>query len=243
MKKNYWSILITYIAMHFSTIIGAPLMLLYLSNIGIPIERARVLAAGYWVVISFVLATIIILFLLRHERNNRDIHEQASVGASIGWAVGGVFLALFAQSIAANIEQLIGIPTGSENTQNILNLIDAVPAVMLASSLFGPILEEIVFRKIVFGTLYKRLNFFLSALISSLIFAVAHMEFIHILLYTAMGFTFAYLYVKTKRILVPIFAHVTMNTLVVLIQTIFREDILKYMEELQKVQSFIGGLL
>ena len=243
MKKNYWSILITYIAMQFSVIIGAPLMLAFFSSMDIPLERAKVLATGYWIVISFILATIITLFLLRHERNNRSLTGQASVGISIGWAIGGVFLALFSQSIAGNIEQLLGIPTGSENTQNILNLIETVPAVMLASSVLGPILEEIVFRKIVFGTLHKRLNFFLSALISSLIFAVAHMEFIHILLYTAMGFTFAYLYVKTKRILVPIFAHVTMNTLVVLIQSIFKEDILKYMEELNKVQSFIGGLL
>ena len=229
--------------MQFSSIIGAPLMLAYFASLDIPLERAKILATGYWIVLSFILATIITLFLLRHERKNQHFREQASIGTSIGWAIGGVFLALFSQSIAGSIEQFLGIPTGSENTQNILGLIEAVPAVMLASSVFGPILEEIVFRKIVFGTLHKRLNFFLSALISSLIFAVAHMEFIHILLYTAMGFTFAYLYVKTKRILVPIFAHVTMNTLVVLIQSIFRDDISKYMEELNQVQSFIGGLL
>lgn len=243
MKKHYWSILITYIAMQFSSILGGPLMLVYFSNTDIPMERAKVLAGGYWIVISFILAFIITLFLLRHERNNRDLTDQAGIGASVGWAIGGVFLALFSQSLAGTIEQTIGIPTGSENTQNILALIEAVPAVMIVSSILGPILEEIVFRKIVFGTLHKRLNFFLSALISSLIFAVAHMEFVHILLYTAMGFTFAYLYVKTKRIIVPIFAHVAMNTLVVIVQSVYKDDIVKYMEELNKVQSFIGGLL
>ena len=243
MKKYYWSILITYVAMQFSSIIGIPIMQVFLLKTNIPTERIDVLAAGYWIVISFVLATIITLFLLRHEKNNRSLSDQASVGASIGWAIGGVFLALFSQSIAGNIERIIGIPTGSENTQNILGLIEAVPLVMVVSSVFGPFLEEIVFRKIIFGTLHKRLNFFLSALISSLIFAVAHMEFIHILLYTAMGFTFAYLYVKTKRILVPIFAHVAMNSLVVIIQSLYKDDILKYMDEVNKVQSFIGGLL
>ncbi len=243
MKKYYWSILITYVAMQFSSIIGIPIMQVFLSKTNIPTERIDVLAAGYWIVISFVLATIITLFLLRHEKNNRSLSDQASVGTSIGWAIGGVFLALFSQSIAGNIERIIGIPTGSENTQNILGLIEAVPLVMVVSSVFGPFLEEIVFRKIIFGALHKRLNFFLSALISSLIFAVAHMEFIHILLYTAMGFTFAYLYVKTKRILVPIFAHVAMNSLVVIIQSLYKDDILKYMEEVNKVQSFIGGLL
>ena len=243
MNKNYWSILITYIAMQFSSVLGVPLMLTYYSTKDVPLEQARILSAGYWIVISFTLALIIILFLLRHERNNRNLSDQANIGASIGWAIGGVFLALFSQSIAGNIERVMGVPTGSENTQSILNLIEVVPAVMIVSSVLGPILEEIVFRKIVFGTLYKRLNFFVSALISSLIFAAAHMEFVHILLYTAMGFTFAYLYVKTKRILVPIFAHVTMNTLVVLIQSIYKDDIEKYLEELNKVQSFIGGLL
>ena len=243
LNKNYWSILITYIAMQFSSILGVPLMLTYYSTKDIPVAEAKILSAGYWIVISFTLALIIILFLLRHERNNRSLSDQASIGASIIWAIGGVFLALFSQSIAGYIEQIMGVPTGSENTQSILNLIEVVPAVMIVSSVLGPILEEIVFRKIVFGTLYKRLNFFVSALISSLIFAVAHMEFVHILLYTAMGFTFAYLYIKTKRILVPIFAHVTMNTLVVLIQSIFKDDIEKYLEELNKVQSFIGGLL
>lgn len=243
MKKYYWSILITYIAMQFSSILGIPIMLVFLSNMNFSAERIEVLAAGYWIVISFILASIITLFLLRHEKNNRSLSDQASVGASIGWAIGGVFLALFSQSIAGNVERLIGIPTGSENTQNILGLIEAVPLVIVVSSVLGPFLEEIVFRKIIFGTLHKRLNFFLSALISSLIFAVAHMEFVHILLYTAMGFTFAYLYVKTKRILVPIFAHITMNTLVVIVQSLYKDDILKHMEELNKVQSFIGGLL
>jgi membrane protease YdiL (CAAX protease family) len=61
-----------------------------------------------------------------------------------------------------------------------------------------------------------------------------------------MGFTFAFLYVKTKRIIVPIFAHVAMNTMVVIVQTVFREDIekmMKQVEEMQQVQVIIGGLL
>lgn len=170
------------------------------------------------------------------------MRHTTSAGSSIAWAIGGVFLALFAQSIAANIENLLGIEMGSENTQQIIRLIQASPLVVVISSIIGPILEEIVFRKIIFGTIHKRLNFFLSALISSIIFAVAHFEFEHILLYSAMGFTFAFLYVKTKRILVPIFAHVAMNTLVVIIQ-FNRENIENWIKEAEKMQSFIGGFL
>ena len=56
-----------------------------------------------------------------------------------------------------------------------------------------------------------------------------------------MGFTFAFLYVKTNRIIVPIFAHVAMNTLVVVVQSVFKEDIERLIREAEKIQSFIGG--
>lgn len=130
---------------------------------------------------------------------------------------------------------------GSENTQQIISIIESFPFVILVSSFIGPILEEIVFRKIIFGALHKRLNFFLSALISSVIFALAHFEPEHIILYSTMGFTFAYLYVKTQRIIVPIIAHVTMNTFVVLIQSVYREDIERILRDMEKIQSLIGG--
>jgi uncharacterized protein len=99
-----------------------------------------------------------------------------------------------------------------------------------------------VFRKIIFGVLYEKMNFFFAALVSSIIFALAHFEPEHVILYSAMGFTFAFLYVKTKRILVPIFAHVAMNTSVVLIQSIYKDEIQKIMKEAEQIQGFIGGL-
>ena len=54
-----------------------------------------------------------------------------------------------------------------------------------------------------------------------------------------MGFTFAFLYVQTKRIIVPIFAHVMMNTIVVVMQ-LYRP---KYIEQhSEQMQLIIGGL-
>ena len=69
------------------------------------------------------------------------------------------------------------------------------------------------------------------------------MEPQHILLYSAMGFTFAFLYVKTKHILVPIFAHVAMNTLVVVIQSVYKDEIDELIREAESLQNFIGGFL
>ena len=149
-------------------------------------------------------------------------------------------MALFAQSIAGSIVQMLGVESESENTQQLISLIYKVPMVIFVTSVIGPILEELIFRKIIFGSLHKRLNFFISALISSVIFGLAHGEFGHLLLYTAMGFTFAFLYAKTGRILVSMSAHIAMNTLVIILQVVYREDIEKMLDS---AQAFIGGLL
>lgn len=237
MKKEYGYILIAYILMQLSRFIGVPLVYRIGIRAGQDPVFMRQAAPGYWIVISFSITLIIILLILRKARTDALLVRKApaSPGESIVWAIAGVFLALFAQGIAANIEaNLFGVDPGSKNTENILQIIKTFPASMLVSSIFGPILEEIVFRKIIFGSLYKRFSFWIAATISSVIFAMAHMEFEHILLYSAMGFTFAFLYVRTGRILVPIFAHVAMNTLVVVVQLFYRD-------QLQHIQGLIGG--
>ncbi|WP_226671316.1 CPBP family intramembrane glutamic endopeptidase [Metabacillus litoralis] len=246
MKKHYWLILLTYMLLQLSAIVGIGLFSLL--NIG----ETTVERFAYWTIFSFTLAFLIILFLLRKERTlESDFREEpASVSESVVWAIIGFFLAIFAQTLAANIEiNLFGVEPGSENTKMIIRIIEVSPLVIIVTSILGPILEEIVFRKILFGVLYKKTNFFIAGIISSLIFSLFHGEPQHLLLYASMGFTFAFLYVKTKRILVPIFAHVAMNTMVVIMQTVFKEKIEEMMKILEKMQleqqmqAIIGGFL
>ncbi|MFE4242105.1 CPBP family intramembrane glutamic endopeptidase [Peribacillus butanolivorans] len=241
MKKEYWFVIITYIAMQLSSIVGMPIFMLIGSLSGMPADELKVKAAAYWIVFSFLAALSLILILMRKDMRERiDTRNQASISTSILWAIAGVFLALIAQSLAGSIEQMLGVKSESENTQNLISLIYEVPMVIFVTSVIGPILEEILFRKIIFGSLNKRFNFFISALISSVIFGLAHGELEHLLLYTAMGFTFAFLYAQTGRILVSMVAHIAMNTLVIILQVLYREDIEKMLDT---AQAFIGGLL
>ncbi|MFJ7978462.1 lysostaphin resistance A-like protein [Peribacillus sp. NPDC096379] len=240
MKKEFWFVIITYVIMQLSGGLAIDIIAMIAVSAGMELtNELKTFIGAYWIVFSFIIALIFVLFFMRHEMRQKDIRNQTTIPVSILWGFGGVFLAMFAQTVAGLLEQQMGIKQNSENTEQILSLITQFPIVMLVSSIVGPILEEIIFRKIIFGSLYKRLNFFLSALISSVIFGFAHFEPEHILLYSAMGFTFAYLYIKTKRILVPIFAHVAMNTLVVIVQLNYD----KYLDSLEKAQSFIGGVL
>lgn len=245
LKKHFGYILIAYIVMQLSSIVGVPLLYKIGTDVmGEPADQVKQLVPGYWLVISFTLTLIVVWSILRKSETSTRLERSAplNAGSSIGWAIAGIFIAFFAQSIAIQIEYALGIKMGSENTQMIIGIIEKVPVSMLVAAVIGPILEEIVFRKIIFGVLYEKMHFFFAALISSVIFALAHFEPEHVILYSAMGFTFAFLYVRTKRILVPIFAHVAMNTSVVLIQSIYKDDIQKIMKEAEQIQGFIGGL-
>ena len=84
---------------------------------------------------------------------------------------------------------------------------------------------------------------FISALISSVIFACgaygvpAHSSLFGHGLYVRLSLC------KNKIIIVPIFAHVAMNTLVVLVQSVYKDDIERILREAEAVQNFIGGFL
>lgn len=241
MNKRYWWILITYILMQLSAIPGVAFLLQF----GVEPEQIP----GIWSMISFSIGLVIILLLLipdMHERH--EVRHRSTKGEAIRWSIIGVFMVFGAQYTAALIEMyVLGIDPGSENTQVIVEYAKAFPAFIIVISIIGPILEEIVFRLVIFGSLYKRFNFWIAGLISALIFAAVHMDFEHLLIYTAMGFVFAYLYIKTKRILVPIVAHVALNLFVSIVNVLLADQMeiwLKELEQLQQQTSFIiGGLL
>ncbi|WP_353853704.1 CPBP family intramembrane glutamic endopeptidase [Bacillus sp. Bos-x628] len=240
MKKQYWYIILTYIVVLFS-VFPYVLVMKWLGFIQTPMTQEQYSQlTGMWTIISFCIGLIIILLILRTlPKTSLRNEAPVSIGSAIAWIIGGFFLSILAQFVASFIEQYaFGIDRESENTQAILSIMDAVPLLVIIIAMIGPILEEIIFRKIIFGVIYEKTNFFFGALVSSVIFAAVHNDFAHILLYSAMGFTFAFLYAKTKRIIVPIGAHMLMNSLVI-VQV---EPMKKMIEEQsQTMQMIIGG--
>lgn len=234
MTRRYIYVMLTYIIMQFSVFLAVPL-LVFVFHVD------PTLANIYWSVFSFTVGLLVVLWFLKPDMQMRADPEAAGIGAIILWSILGVFMAILSQRIALLIEMdILGISPGSENTQGIMSMARAAPIFIILPAILAPILEEIIFRKIIFGSLYKKMNFFFASLISSLIFAVVHTDFTHILMYAAMGFVFAFLYVQTKRIIVPILVHAGMNSLVVLVQySIDPEEMQKMLDELQII--FFGG--
>ncbi|MFA9558489.1 lysostaphin resistance A-like protein [Evansella sp. AB-rgal1] len=238
MTKRYWLILISFIIMQLATSVTAALLVFF----GFSGTFDELI--GTTVLITFTLGFFVILFLtLKTEPDLEFSRDKASGSETVLWSILGIFMAFGAQILANFINiYVLGIEPGSENTQDIVGWANAVPLMMIVVAIFVPIMEEIVFRMVIFGSLFKRYGFWIAALLSGLIFAVVHMDFKNLIVYLAMGIVFAFLYVKTKRIIVPIMAHVGINSFVMIVQVVFGEDIQRLIDEMDNIQAIIGGL-
>lgn len=176
--------------------------------------------AGWWSAISFAIAFLVCIFLISRNKNFWNIFkgEKASIPVSIGWGIIGFFMVLLGQRIGTIIELALGIDYGpSQNTESIIAITEVAPIMILATVVLGPILEELVFRRVVFGSIVQSQNFWVAGIISSIIFGLIHLDFTHIILYTISGLIFAFLYYKTKRLLTSIIAHMLLNGFVTLV--------------------------
>lgn len=182
--------------------------------------EANVLLAGWWTSITAAITFITCIIIISRNKNFWNIFsgEKASTIQSIGWGIIGFFLLYLGQTIGASIELALGIEYGSKNTESLMAITKIAPIMIVATVFLGPILEEFVFRRVVFGSLIQTQNFWVAAFVSSIIFAIIHIDFTHIILYAITGFILAFLYYKTKRLLTSIIAHMLLNGFVTVVQ-------------------------
>ena len=206
MPKRYWWILVSYILCQLSGFVAIPLLTF------LPPDQRQ----GFWITVSFLLTLSIAFMLLLPELGGDRHVKRAGFTSTVKWSFYGIVLIYLTQIAASIIDvALFGAPQKSENTEEVMELANMTPYVMFVIVLAGPILEEIIFRKIIFGAIAQKTNFWIGALISSLLFAFAHFDG-HLIIYTSIGLVLCYLYSKTKRLIVSITAHAAMNALVVI---------------------------
>ena len=154
-----------------------------------------------------------------------------SVGSKI-FAIGLIgFISMMILQALINaflqyLSQFLHFQPNSQNTANVVKIVNSYPIFILYVVVLGPIMEELFFRKAVFGYFYDILigskewiRFFVPALLTGILFAIPHDGFSPIMLiYIAMSFVFSYLYKYTNRIITPMIAHISMNGLVMVIQ-------------------------
>ncbi|EGP5687369.1 CPBP family intramembrane glutamic endopeptidase [Enterococcus faecium] len=191
---------------------------LILASIGLVKSTSELITAT---AVMYILGAVVLAIFYFKQREPLAIEsavKKASVPKIVIYGLVGIFVALILQSIAVMLESILfGEATPSENTQNIIQMIMEAPAFILATTVAGPIMEEFVFRRSILGIISRYSNFWVGAVISSLLFAFAHNDG-HLLIYFFLGFFFSLEYKATGRIWTSMITHVGMNTLVVLVQ-------------------------
>ncbi|MCP1109916.1 membrane protease YdiL (CAAX protease family) [Lachnospiraceae bacterium PF1-21] len=84
-------------------------------------------------------------------------------------------------------------------------------AQILFLGICGPLLEELVYRGLVFKRMREKQSFIGSALLSTAMFAFLHGNVVQMLYSFALGMLFCYVYEKYGRIAAPMAAHVLLN--------------------------------
>ncbi len=155
----------------------------------------------------------------------KDLKDNLIYGLVIGTAlVYGVGI------IGGLLTSLLGGASTSENQAIISAVIRTSPVVMAITTIFlAPILEELIFRGIIFSWLYE-VHPVIAHLLTAFIFSFMHImnavlsgnsaEWLQIFSYFLMALVFSYLYEKRNNIFVPMITHV-MNNLISVIYIFF----------------------
>ena len=234
--KIYLYLLFTYILMHVGSVFLAQGLFENFPWNEQYTEQDIEYRASSWSLFTVnAIAAIIFLLIILPKKNFFQVFKgkKSSIGNSVLWGFIGFFLALGGQMLAGAIEIAIGIEPGSDNTAILSDIAKVSPIIIISIVLFAPFLEEIIFRRVIFGGVYQKTNFWIAAIVSALVFAAVHNEFEHLLIYMMPAFVFSYLYYRTKRILTPMIAHLLMNGFVVILN-LNLEKIQQWQEDMKQ---------
>jgi len=161
------------------------------------------------------------------------------VGAGVGLltGAGAVILSLPINLASTYVLDRLGYPTESVIQGPFMRALArwvgespgvAIPAIILVVVIFGPAVEELVFRGALFNGLYRltnlvsarnasarRVPFVLAALASSSVFALLHLEPVLLPALLVLAVILCALFERTESLIPPFIAHATFNSFAV----------------------------
>lgn len=122
----------------------------------------------------------------------------------------GISISLVYNILLFNLNSVIYF-TNRFNGNNLSLLVQ-----IISSGILGPILEELIFRGVVYNKL-KEFNKPMRAIIlTSIIFGIIHFDIVNAIYAFGVSFILIYLYEKYKTLKAPIIMHISLNTTIIL---------------------------
>ena len=133
----------------------------------------------------------------------------------------GMFISIFFNTFIYTLNNIVHITDTYK--------ISSIPLIItiISSGILGPILEELLFRGIVYNKLKTFNSHKKSVIITSIIFSLIHVPNIITMIYTfILSFIMIYLYDKYKTLKAPIIFHIAINTtILILIYSLVKDNI------------------
>ena len=180
---------------------------------------------GYIFIIISVL--LISKYIYNGKFNSIDASSKKGLKESFLFSIVILILTIIFLFILNNfLVNVLGIVRKSKNTMFTVYLLKKTLFSVFVIVFTGPMFEEIVFRKILFGYLYdllsgcnKYVRFITSVLVSSIIFGATHDGVLHpaMIYYVIYGIIFSSVYFYTKRISASMTVHVLNNLFLAMI--------------------------
>lgn len=167
----------------------------------------------------------LLTYLWRGRANAAErLHSRQAARKGGTWRVAiAAGLAVFVFSAAvAWVGRLLGIEPEPTNLALIEAVADRPALVLVMVVLLAPVYEELLFRRVLFGRLWRAGRPWLGLVLSSLVFALVHEMpgfsangwpalLMLLLVYGGMGAAFAWVYWRCGTLWAPIAAHATNN--------------------------------
>ena len=96
-------------------------------------------------------------------------------------------------------------------------------AAFLSVVIVGPVVEEILFRGLIYGALEKRLRVFGAILVSSLLFAAVHLQVVYFIPIFCLGLVLGWARCKANSLGLPILIHVLNNGVALILLKFFEK--------------------
>lgn len=152
----------------------------------------------------FIVLAAGLMYRQQLKNYNWEGMKTGSFWESVGFALTqGIIL-----QAAGNVIVMYGLRVEQPQVHMELTL-----PIWISAVVFSAILEEVLYRKIIFSTLDRFIGFWPSAVISSALFAVSHYNYSAYLGYFLLGLVWCRAYKKSGNLGVVIAAHIAFNAI------------------------------
>ena len=183
--------------------------LLVISLLG---QKGQLAQSGLLVIVQLAyLLPVVIIFAWRRipwRSLGFGRFSWGTLGIGCGLLVASYFIILFHNLILT----MLGVETQGDEISQLFELLDTPIWFFIVGAILAPLVEEIFFRGFLFQGFRAKYGWTSGLLLSSAIFAVAHLDLASLIPTFILGCLLAYLYQRSNSVWPGVILHMVVNT-------------------------------